>query len=89
MVTCRQANEFLDDYLAGELPRKQRLIFEWHIRLCSGCKDYLDQYRRSIDLCRDNFYGPEPEAREEESQQQVPEQILKGILAAKRAGGED
>lgn len=84
MVTCRDANEFLDDYLSDELPLKQRLIFEWHIRLCSGCKDYLDRYRRSIDLCRDNFYDSEEEADEE-----VPEQIMKGIIAAKQATREE
>lgn len=83
MVTCREANEFLDDYLSDELPRKQRLIFEWHIRLCTGCKDYLDRYRHSIDLCRENFYGNSDEAEEE-----IPEQIMKGIIAAKQTGKE-
>jgi len=81
MLSCREANQFLDDYLADELPRKQRLIFEWHIRMCSGCKDYLDRYRRSVELCRENFYGPDEAVTEEE----VPEQVLKGIIAAKKA----
>lgn len=82
MVTCEEADQFLDDYLAGELPGKQHLIFEWHIRMCSGCKDYLERYRRSISLCQQNFHGG-PDDRGEE----IPEQIVKGIIAAKRTAG--
>lgn len=80
MVSCQQANQFIDDYLSGELPRKQRVIFDWHLRLCPDCREYLNHYRQAIDLCRDNFYTPEEEPAE------VPERILKGIMAAKRAG---
>lgn len=81
MVTCKEANQFLDDYLADELPRKQRLIFEWHLRMCRGCKEYLERYRRSIDLCRENFY----DSGEQAEDQEIPEKILKGIVAAKKA----
>lgn len=81
MVTCEEADQFLDDYLGGELPRRQQLVFEWHMRLCTGCKDYLERYRRSITLCQKNFHGGKDDSEE------VPEQILKGIVAAKRAAG--
>lgn len=80
MVTCKEANEFIDDYLSGELPAKQRLVFEWHVRLCTGCKDYLDRYRRSIDLCRESFYDADGE-----DQQQIPDRIIEAITAAKRS----
>jgi len=83
MVSCKEANQFLDDYLADELPRKQRLIFEWHIRMCTGCQDYLERYRQSVELCRNNFYDPDGAVEEE-----VPEQVLKGIIAAKKASNE-
>lgn len=80
MVTCREADQFIDDYLSDELPRKQRLVFEWHVRLCTGCKNYLDRYRRSIGMCRENFYDTD-----EDNEEEIPEQIIKGIIAAKRA----
>jgi predicted anti-sigma-YlaC factor YlaD len=80
MVTCEEADRFIDDYLAGALPRKQHLVFEWHIRLCSGCRDYLDGYRKSIDLCREDFYGAVKDGTEE-----IPEQIVQGIIAARRS----
>lgn len=82
MVTCEEADQFLDDYLAGELPRKQHLVFEWHVRLCTGCRYYLERYRRSITLCRENFHGQKDDDCEE-----IPERILEGIVAAKRAAG--
>lgn len=80
MVTCEEADQFIDDYLSDELPRKQRLVFEWHVRLCTGCKDYLERYRRSIDLCRGNFY-----VTDRDNAKEIPEQLIKGIIAAKRA----
>lgn len=83
MAPCEEANRFIDDYLAGELPRKQHLVFEWHVRLCTGCKDYLERYRRSLDLCRDNLYS-----EHEDESEEIPEQIVKGIIAAKRSSGD-
>lgn len=79
MVTCREADEFIDDYLSGELPEKQRRIFERHISLCAPCRDYLARYRKSIDLCRDNFYG-----EDQEQGQAVPEEIIRGIINARK-----
>jgi len=79
MVTCREANEFIDDYLSGELPVKQRRVFERHMKMCKPCRDYLDRYKHSIDLCRDNFYD-----KDGENGQPLPEEIIKGIIDAKR-----
>ncbi|MBS1270497.1 MAG: hypothetical protein MAG794_01454 [Gammaproteobacteria bacterium] len=82
MVTCKEAHGFLDDYLAGELPTKQRIVFDWHIKMCNCCKQYLDTYQQSIALCRDNFYDSEEDCED------IPEQIVQGIVAAKRTGGD-
>lgn len=83
MVTCEEADRFMDGYLAGELPRKEHLVFEWHLRLCAGCKDYLERYRRAIELCRENFYG-----ECEDESEELPEQVAKDIIAAKRFSGD-
>ena len=34
MLTCRQVEDFLLDYVEGTLPRGQRLIFDLHLALC-------------------------------------------------------
>jgi len=82
MVTCEEADRFIDDYLSGELPTRQRLIFDWHIRLCPGCREYLKRYRRSVELARDSFYDDAGK----ETSEEMPREILDGILAARPAG---
>ena len=50
MITCREFEEFVLAYLDGELPRRQARVFEWHMRLCRECREYLAAYRRSVEL---------------------------------------
>lgn len=83
ILTCEDAHKFLDDYLAGELPAKQRIAFSWHIRMCEHCEDYLEAYRRSIELSSKSFYE-ELDANCED----LPESIVESIIAAKRASEE-
>ena len=50
MITCREFEEFVLSYLDGELPARQARIFEWHLRICRECREYLAAYRRTIEL---------------------------------------
>lgn len=77
--TCEEANRFIDDYLDGELPARQRVVFDWHMRLCPACREYLARYRKAIDLCRAHFYDTETDDSGE-----VSERILEAVQAAKR-----
>lgn len=79
VLTCEDMHKFLDDYLAGELPAKQHIAFSWHIRMCKCCKDYLEAYRRSIELSRESFYEELGENCED-----LPESLVESIIAAKR-----
>jgi anti-sigma factor RsiW len=38
------------DYLEGALPAAERTRFEEHIGRCDGCRVYLEQMRRTIEL---------------------------------------
>ncbi len=40
MITCREFEDFVLDYLENELPALQRSRFERHIRLCRECRQY-------------------------------------------------
>ena len=74
-LKCREVIEFLDRYVVGELPPAQRREFEWHLRLCRSCRAYLRTYRSTILLERAAESGGEPE---------IPEELVAGILAARR-----
>lgn len=70
--TCRQLIEFLDDYVAGELPRERVEGFEWHLARCPSCVAYVASYRETI-LAAQHASAVEIE--------DVPADLLAAILA--------
>lgn len=80
-MTCRELVEFLMAYLEEDLAAAERADFEEHLGMCPPCVDYLESYRETVRLgkqvCRD-LEGPVPD--------DVPEQLIQAILAARRAG---
>jgi len=75
-MTCRELDEFLADYVAGELAPAVRAEFERHLAICPTCVTYLDTYRRTIRLARsagDAAVGSE-----------VPAELVDSIVAALR-----
>ena len=78
MLTCREFDGFMVDYLDGALPAGQRRKFDLHLRLCPDCRRYLEAYKQTIVLteavfCESNTPVPED----------VPEDLVKAILAAR------
>jgi anti-sigma factor RsiW len=71
----------LHAYIDGELPERERAIFERHLELCKVCKDYLDSYKTSVSLAKqstasaDNLQSVEPVP--------VPEDLVRAILASR------
>lgn len=80
MITCRQFEEFLLDYLDGNLTAGQRRIFEFHMTICRECRDYLAAYRETVKLGKQVFDDPDAPLPEE-----VPEDLVNAILAAQRS----
>ena len=78
MISCREFEEFILSYLDGELSQKQRKIFEFHMRICRECRDYLAAYKRSIELNQAMF--PATDSFPED----VPEDLIKAIIESKR-----
>jgi predicted anti-sigma-YlaC factor YlaD len=49
-LSCSELVELVTDYLEGDLGAVERAQFEAHIDACSGCANFLDQMRVTIDL---------------------------------------
>jgi anti-sigma factor RsiW len=47
-LTCQELVEVVTDYLEGDMPAAQRLLFEEHIAWCDWCQTYVAQMRETI-----------------------------------------
>jgi anti-sigma factor RsiW len=79
MLTCQEIVDFLMRYLDGELPAEERSRFEEHLALCPPCVDYLKTYQDAVRL------GKATCAEEDSRCKDVPEALIRAILAARRA----
>lgn len=77
-MTCREVGDFLMDYLNGELSEAQRAVFEEHLGDCSDCVAYLQSYEMTVKAAR--LTGG---AADDRSLDQVPEDLVRAILAAR------
>jgi predicted anti-sigma-YlaC factor YlaD len=48
-LSCRELVELVTDYLEDMLSQVERMRFEAHMTTCTGCRNYLDQMRRTVD----------------------------------------
>ena len=78
-MTCREFADFMMDYLSDELSSESRAEFEYHLSVCSNCPMYLASYRESVKLGKRAFDDEDGALPAE-----VPEQLVKAILAARR-----
>jgi anti-sigma factor RsiW len=80
MLTCRELIDFLWRYVEDDLSPEERKAFDRHLALCPSCRAYLDSYRKTIALGKAAYADPSAEVPAE-----VPDEIVAGILAARRA----
>jgi anti-sigma factor RsiW len=78
-MTCREAIEFLDGYLSGELPPDLGAAFDEHFAACMPCRRYLHGYRATIRAAKAAFASDDDAVAE-----QVPERLVEEIIAARR-----
>ncbi len=76
-MTCRDALEFIPDYLDGSLSLRQRLSFDFHLFLCRHCRSYLDSYCKTIRASRDAL-ADQVQCKE------LPEDLVHAILARQK-----
>lgn len=75
-MKCRECDEFLVDYVAGELPADVLATFELHLARCRNCRVYLEQYRATIQAGKTACEAYKEGLR-------MPEELIQAILAAK------
>lgn len=80
MITCREFEAFIADYLEGGLSPRERRLFEIHLKVCRECRDYLAAYRASMEAARlglSNQVSALPD--------DVPEDLVAAVLASRDA----
>lgn len=78
MITCVEFEAFVAAYIDGELSQRQLTTFNLHLKLCRECREYLEAYRRTLEITHATASYTQildPAA--------VPEDLVKAILAAK------
>ena len=78
MITCREFEEFVLRYLDGELPPRQVKRFEWHLRLCRECREYLAAYKHAVEIGQ-AVLGPAQDPVPDD----VPEDLIKAVLESR------
>jgi anti-sigma factor RsiW len=49
-LSCKELVELVTAYLDGALSPADRTRFDEHLATCDGCRNYVDQMRRTIAL---------------------------------------
>lgn len=76
-LSCREIIDFVMAYLDGELPERERAIFDAHLAICPDCVNYVNSYKTTIALAKQS--QPPTEAAP------IPDDLVRAILAARKA----
>jgi anti-sigma factor RsiW len=76
-VKCRECDDFLVDYVSGDLSPEVLATFELHLDRCRNCRTYVEQYRLTIKA------GKTACQAAREAGVEMPEELIKAILAAR------
>ena len=79
MLTCKEFDDFMVDYLEGGLSIWQKCMCWLHIKMCRECAHFVKQYQTVIALGQAAFDNPDDEVSDS-----VPEELIKAALSHKR-----
>ncbi len=79
MISCREFEAFLIDYFEDSLPKRQRLVFEMHLKLCRECREYLIAFKRALKVSKRVFAD-----LDEPTPVDVPEDLVRAIIDARK-----
>jgi len=78
MLTCGEVEAILFDYVEGRLTGYARFKFEFHIKACRECRDYLAAYKKTMALG-----GQVLGDRGDPAPEDLPDDLVAAILAAR------
>ncbi len=78
-INCQEFEEFIIDFLDNKLSAVQQNIFLKHLNECPGCKRYLEDYRKSVELSQAAF-----DSKNASDYEAMPEELVQAILAASK-----
>lgn len=81
LITCRQFDEFLADYLDGGLTDRQKKIFDGHMALCPMCGAHFGTYMATFKMTQQAF-GPSNDFIPEH----VPEELTLAVINSINGG---
>ncbi len=79
MLTCSEFDDFMVDYLEGNLSAWQRFSCWLHVTMCKECPHFIEQYLRTIALGKEAFDTPDDALPES-----VPEDLVKAAMAHRK-----
>ncbi len=79
MLTCKEFDDFMVDYLEGGLPVWQKYMCWLNVKICMDCANFIRQYRRIIVLGQNAFDSPDSTVPNS-----VPEELVQAALAHRK-----
>lgn len=80
MLTCKEFDDFMVDYLDGDLTVWQKFMCWLHVKMCRECAHFIQQYQKVIKLGRSAFDTPDDPVPDS-----VPEELIEAALAHRNA----
>ncbi len=81
MLTCKEFDDFMVDYLGDGLPVWQKFMCWLHVKMCRECAYFVREYQRAIELGRTAF-----DDLDDQVPDSVPEELIRAALAHRRKG---
>lgn len=81
-ITCRELIEFLMEYLDGVMTPERRHEVDRHLAVCPSCVEYVKSYQEAVRLGKAALKADDSPCPPE-----VPEELVRAVLAARKAGG--
>ncbi len=78
-MTCKEFIEFLYDYVSGDLSCEQRAAFDEHMSICPDCVDYVNTYRKTVELTRASA-----DDAGERDLSEVPKDLIRAIMDVRK-----